>query len=52
MSRHRLTLSSCRDRTDDLLPVQSRYPGGEIHRILAPDQRILALVYDWPGNLP
>jgi hypothetical protein len=37
-------------RTDELLQIQSRYPGGEIHRVLAPDQRILALVYDWPGD--
>jgi hypothetical protein len=37
-------------RTDELLQVQSRYPGGEIHRVLAPDQRVLALVYDWPGD--
>jgi hypothetical protein len=37
-------------RTDELLQIQSRYPGGEIHRVLAPDQRILALVYDWKAN--
>lgn len=40
------------NRTGDLPPVQSRYPGGEIYHILAPDQRTLAFVYDWPGNTP
>ena len=40
------------ERADELPRVQSRYPGGEIYRITAPDERLLALVYDWPGQPP
>ncbi len=37
-------------RFDDLRNVQAHYAGGYITRILSPDQRLLAIIYDWPGE--
>lgn len=37
------------ERAGEFTALQARYPGGVVHELRAPDQRLLALIYDWPA---
>lgn len=39
-------------RFEELRGVQAAYPGGALMHILSPDQRLLSIIYDWPGAQP